>query len=133
MLAHVLLRLLRRRVSSWIQRPLGQLAGFVLLVAVASAGMPTGKLHAHAGGDHGHHHSTQLADVTPDHGDPAPEPSSPLGTVLHGHDVGPTVTALPAFPVVILSAGPPTAPARVEGVSPPPSAPRTPPHRPPIA
>src|SRR3546814_5212923 len=84
------LRALHRRVSLWIQRPIGQLAGLLLLVAMISAGISTGEVHAHADGDHAHEHATQLADGLSDQDD-APGDLDPADTtVLHAHDVGTT-------------------------------------------
>src|SRR3546814_8040470 len=81
------LRALHRRVSLWIQRPIGQLAGLLLLVAMISAGISTGEVHAHADGDHAHEHATQLADGLSDQDD-APGDLDPADTtVLHAHDV----------------------------------------------
>src|SRR3546814_1355725 len=98
------LRALHRRVSLWIQRPIGQLAGLLLLVAMISAGISTGEVHAHADGDHAHEHATQLADGLSDQDD-APGDLDPADTtVLHAHDVGTTVSTLPTLPTVMLSA-----------------------------
>lgn len=127
------LRALHRRVSLWIQRPIGQLAGLLLLVAMISAGISTGEVHAHADGDHAHEHATQLADGLSDQDD-APGDLDPADTtVLHAHDVGTTVSTLPTLPTVMLSALVPVAPSVHLTTSPPPSSARTPPHRPPIA
>ena len=126
------LRALHRHVSLWIQRPVGQLAGLLLLVAMISAGMPTGKVHAHVDGDHSHDHAAQLADGLSDHNDvPA---SNPIDTtVLHAHDVGTTASTLPTPLMLMLSAQVPMAPIARLTNSPPPSSARIPPHRPPIA
>lgn len=127
------LRALHRRVSLWIQRPTGQLAGLLLLVAMISAGMPAGKVHAHVDGDHAHDHAAQLADGLSDHDD-APA-SNPIDTtVLHAHDVGTTTAStLPTPLMLMLSARVPMAPIARLTTSPPPSSARIPPHRPPIA
>jgi len=128
------LRALHRRVSIWIQRPIGQLAGLLLLVAMISAGTPTGKVHAHADGDHAHDHAAQLAEGLSDQGDVSAGDVDPTETtVLHTHDVGTTVSTLPTLPTVMLSALVPVAPGVHLTTSPPPSSARTPPHRPPIA
>lgn len=127
------LRALHRRVSLWIQRPIGQLTGLLLLVAMISAGMSTGEIHAHADGDHAHDHAAQLADGLSDHDDPTEDLDPGDTTVLHAHDVGTTVSTLPTIPVVTLSALVPVAPGVHLTTSPPPSSARTPPHRPPIA
>ncbi|KGM56156.1 hypothetical protein N799_05025 [Lysobacter arseniciresistens ZS79] len=127
------LRALHRRVSLWIQRPIGQLAGLLLLVAMLSAGISTGEVHAHADGDHAHDHAAQLADGLSDHDDPPRDLDPGDTTVLHAHDVGTTVSTLPTIPVVMLSALVPVAPGVHLTTSPPPSSARTPPHRPPIA
>ena len=129
----VSLRILQRRVSLWIQRPIGQLVALLLLVAMVSAGMPTGKVHSHAEGDHGHDHFAQVAaDGPSDHGVPAAAPV-PADTVLHAHDVGTTVPALLKLPVLAVSVLVPMAPGASIAAPPPPSAARIPPHRPPIA
>src|SRR3546814_6323226 len=68
-----------------------------------SAGISTGEVHAHADGDHAHEHATQLADGLSDQDD-APGDLDPADTtVLHAHDVGPTVSTLPTLPTVMLS------------------------------
>src|SRR3546814_16864185 len=86
------LQALQHRVSLWIHRPSGRLAGLLLLVAMISAGLPTGNVHAHAGGDHDHDHSVQLAEEgSSGHEDPAP--SAPAALVVHSHAVGTSVTA----------------------------------------
>lgn len=129
----VSLKALRRRVSSWIQRPIGQLAGVLLLVAMISAGMPTGKIHTHADGGLGHDHFAQLADG-PSEQDEQLASADPAGdNVLHVHDVGTTVSALPMLPVAMLGATVPLTPGVRLTASPPPSSARIPPHRPPIA
>ena len=129
----VSLRTLQRRVSLWIQRPIGQLAALLLLVAMVSAGMPTGKVHAHADDDHGHEHVAQVAaDGASDHDDP-PAPPLPADTVLHAHDVGTTVPALAKLPVLVVSVLGPMAPGAPISAPPPASTARRPPHRPPIA
>ncbi|WP_152597877.1 hypothetical protein [Novilysobacter arseniciresistens] len=120
-------------MSLWIQRPIGQLAGLLLLVAMLSAGISTGEVHAHADGDHAHDHAAQLADGLSDHDDPPRDLDPGDTTVLHAHDVGTTVSTLPTIPVVMLSALVPVAPGVHLTTSPPPSSARTPPHRPPIA
>ena len=126
------LQALQRRVSLWIHRPFGRLAGLLLLVAMVSAGLPTGNVHAHAGGDHDHDHSAQLAEEgSSGHEDPAP--SEPADMVLHAHDVCTSATALSVLPTLILSAVAPVAPSVRAPAPPPPSAARIPPHRPPIA
>src|SRR3546814_14283362 len=95
------LRALHRRVSLWIQRPIGQLAGLLLLVAMISAGISTGEVNAHADGDHAHEHATQLADGLSEQDD-APGDLDPADTtVLHAHDVGPTVSTLSILPPVM--------------------------------
>jgi hypothetical protein len=127
------LRALHRHVSLWIQRPVGQLAGLLLLVAMISAGMPTGKVHAHADGDHTHDHAAQAADGLSDHEDaPASSPTDNT-TVLHAHDVVTTVSTLPSLSMLVFSAQVPMAPIARLTTSPPPSSARIPPHRPPIA
>lgn len=120
-------------MSLWIQRPLGRLAGLLLVVAMISAGMRTGEVHAHTDGDRAHDHAAQLADGLSNRDD-APGGLDPANTVvLHAHDVGTTVSTLPTLPVVALSALVPVAPSVHLTTSPPPSSARTPPHRPPIA
>lgn len=112
---------------------MGRLAGLLLLVAVISAGMPSGEIHAHADGGEAHDHAGQLAGV-PSGMDTAPEPADPVDpAVLHAHDVATTVPALPTFPVVTLDTPVPLAPGACLATPPPPSSARTPPHRPPIA
>lgn len=127
------LRALRRRVSLWIQRPVGQLAGLLLLVAMISAGMPTGKVHAHADGGHSHDHAAQLADGLSDHDDGAPASNPVEYAVLHAHDVGTTASSLPTPLTLMLSAQVLMAPIARLTTSSPPSSARIPPHRPPIA
>lgn len=129
----VSLRPLQRRLRLGIQRPIGLLAGLLLLVAMVSAGMPTGKVHAHADGDHGHDHFAQVAADGPSDEEDQPAPSDSVGMFLHAHDVGTTVSALPNLPVVALIVGVPMAPSVRLTAPPPPSAARIPPHRPPIA
>lgn len=126
------LRALQRRVCLWIQRPFGQLAGLLLLVAMLSAGMQTGKVHAHADGDHTHDHAAQAADGLSGHDD-APASSPTDTTVLHAHDVVTTVSTLPTLSMVMFSAQVPMVPISRLTTSPPPSSARIPPHRPPIA
>jgi len=126
-------RALQHRATIWIQRPIGTLAGLLLLVAMVSAGMVTGKVHAHADGDHGHDHGAQMATIGPtDHID-LPAPPVPDDTVLHAHDVGTTVTAFLKLPALDFRVGSPSAPAVLTVTPSPPSAARIPPHRPPIA
>lgn len=127
------LRALHRRVSHWIQRPVGQLAGLLLMVAMISAGMQTGEIHAHVEGDHAHDHAAQAADGLSEHDD-APAASHPSDTtLLHAHDVVTTVSTLPTLFMVMFSAQVPMAPVARLTTSPPPSSARVPPHRPPIA
>src|SRR3546814_16050759 len=119
------LRALHRRVSLWIQRPIGQLAGLLLLVAMISAGISTGEVHAHADGDHAHEHATQLADGLSDQDD-APGDLDPADTtVLHAHDVGTTVSTLPTPHTVMPRALVPLSPSVHMTTSPPPSSHRT--------
>lgn len=125
------LQALHRRVSLWIQRPAGRLAGLLLLVAMISAGMQTGKVHAHADGDHAHDHAAQAADALADHHD-APAESPTDSTVLHAHDVVTTVSTLPTLSMLTFSAQVPIAPIARLTTSSPPSSARIPPHRPPI-
>lgn len=127
------LRALHRRVSHWIQRPAGQLAGLLLLVAMISGGMQTGEIHAHVEGDPAHDHAAQAADGLSEHDD-APAASHPSDTtLLHAHDVVTTVSTLPTLSMVMFSAQVPMAPIARLTTSPPPSSARIPPHRPPIA
>src|SRR3546814_8931037 len=122
-----------RRGSRLVQLPFGQLAGVLLLVAMISAGISTGEVHAHADGDHAHGHATQLADGLSDQDD-APGDLDPADTtVLHAHDVGTTVSTLPTLPTVMLSALVPVAASVHLTTSPPPSSARTPPPGTPIA
>lgn len=127
------LRVLHRRICLWIHRPFGRLAGLLLVVAMVSAGLPTGNVHAHAGGDHDHDHSAQSVAGGSSGQEEGPASPDPADLVLHAHDVATTVTALPTFPALILSAVVPMAPSVPVATSPPPTAARTPPHRPPIA
>lgn len=127
------LRALHRRVSIWIQRPIGQLAGLLLLVAMISAGMRTGEVHAHTDGGDAHAHAAQLADGLSGQDDARGGVDPADTAVLHAHDVGTTISTLPDLPVVMLSALVPVAPGVHLTTSPPPTSARTPPHRPPIA
>ena len=128
------LRILRHRLHLWIQRPIGQLAGLLLMVAMMLAGMPTGSVHAHTDGDHDHGHATQVAgDARADLSQDPASPDTSGDMVLHVHDAGTTVSALPALLVMVPSIGVPMAPHIRTAEPPPPSAARIPPHRPPIA
>lgn len=130
----VSLHALRRRAQQWLLRPVGVLGALLLLAALIFTGLPIGKLHAHADGDHVHEHATQVfADLAIDHDD-EPDPADPTGTTtLHSHDLDVAATALPAMPVAMLDSWAPQALVSRVLLSPPSAAPRTPPHRPPIA
>ena len=123
----------RHLMHLWIRRPMGRLAGLLLLLAMLSATVLTGRIHAHAGGAHDHDHASQLAtDWSFEHDDhPAPAKSTGDQT-LHVHDAGKTSTALPALPMTM----PGDAVCATSGclvVSTPLSAAPRPPYRPPIA
>ena len=111
---------------------MGQLASLLLLVAMVSAGLPTGKVHAHVDSDHGHDHLVQVAADGPSDQEDSSAPSGPADLVLHAHDVGTTVAALPRLPVLTFSMAGPMAPGARSTAPPPASAARIPPHRPPI-
>ena len=130
----VTLKTIRHFASLWLRRPLGRLAGSLLLVALIMGGMPTGQVHAHDDGDHDHEHVTQLAADAPlDQDDPS-DPSEPdEGFALHAHDVCLTFSAMLAPPQLALST-PVSVTPKVRLAAPPsPSSAQSPPHRPPIA
>lgn len=129
------LSFLRRRLHLWIQRPIGQLAGLLLMVAMLSAGTPTASIHAHTDGDrdHGHGHAAQVVgDDLPDQSQDPASSDSPGDMVYHAHDVGTTASALPTLLVMVPRMDVPMAPSVSVAEPPPPSAARIPPHRPPI-
>ena len=115
-----------------MQRPVGQLAGLMLLVAMMSTGMQPGEVHAHVDGDHAHDHAAQAAEglAGQDHA-PALDPTDTV--VLHAHDVVTTVSNLPTLPMLMFRAPVPMRPMARLTTSPPPPLARIPPHRPPIA
>ncbi len=129
----VSLRLLQRRISLLLQRPIGLLVSSVMMAAMLSTAISAGEIHAHVGADQGHHHSTPVpAAAPPDQGDLV-LPSDPALTVLHAHDVCTTVQAVFGLPLLafgVVTPMPPSAP--IADCSPPTSA-HVPPHRPPIA
>lgn len=131
----VSLRALRHRVSCWIRRPLGRLAGSVLLLVLILAGAPVTTLHAHEGGDTHHHHAEfepGAGDVSihgADHGG-SQAPNS--DTLLHAHDVCTSVSAVPTFSALTVVAIVPSTPVAAPSATVPPTAARVPPHRPPI-
>lgn len=133
------LRVLERRMSLWIRRPIGRLAGVLLLATMILSGVPAGEIHAHADGDRSHDHAARLvADLQPvdssPEGDELSGSSGPAdSTVLHAHDVGTVASVLPTFPDLTLDVPAPVGPATSLTTSSPPSSARTPPHRPPIA
>lgn len=128
------LRILRHRVNQWIHRPVGRLAGLLLLLAMTSAGVPATQVHAHAGGDRDHDHFAQLVHDEAAHQHDHSTPADPDGDpVLHAHDACLTVSALPPVPMVIPSITGLVAPSVRVSASPPPMAARIPPYRPPIA
>lgn len=126
-------------MNLWIQRPIGQLAGLLLLAAMVLSGVRT-ELHAHADADHGHGHSAQAAvdhssdhdsNHDTDHGD-VPASSDPTTTVLHVHDIGTTLPAFLDLPELAFSALSPMALGAPITALPALSTSRIPPHRPPI-
>ncbi len=124
---------LRHRIDQWVRHPAGIVAVLCLLLSLVMTGLSTVKVHAHADGDHAHQHVAQWADdASFDHDHPAsPDPAN--DTSLHAHDVCTTVPALTTLPMMMLGDLQPMAPNARATTPPPPSAPRIPPHRPPIA
>ena len=126
------LRLLQRRISLLLQRPIGLLASFALIATMLSMAVSAGEIHAHAAADQGHNHSALVpADGSLDQGDRS-TPSDPALTVLHVHDVCTTVPAVFGPPLLAFGVLIPMEPsAPIADFSLPTSA-HIPPHRPPI-
>lgn len=124
---------LRHRIDQWIRHPAGIVAVLCLLLSLVMTGLSTVKVHAHADGDHAHQHAAQWQDGASS-GQAHPASPGPAGDMaLHAHDVCTTVPALTALPAMLLGDLPPMAPNIRAAAPPPPSEPRAPPHRPPIA
>ncbi len=129
------MRAFHQSLHLWIRRPIGRLASMLLLLlAIACAALPSGKVHAHTGGAVEHGHEIAPASVASFEHDNHSGPSEPVGdVVLHAHDIGTTSTGLPPLPVMMTqndmassSLG-----SRLVVSSPPSEAP-LPPYRPPI-
>lgn len=117
---------LRHRIA---RRSAGLLALLCLLTLGALlAGVPTGTLHAHADGDHGHHHES----ADPGEG-PSTEPGQEGTVALHHHEATCVAKALTGFIALELASPPPLAWHPLPPDASPPPTPRIPPHRPPIA
>lgn len=99
-----------------------------LVLSVFLSGVPTGVMHAHVDGDHGHAHELASLDdgLPPVDGDGA-------GSILHFHEAASVTQALPE-PVTPAIAGlPPIAWHALMPATGPRLTLRSPPHRPPIA
>jgi len=82
-----------------MQAPVGQLAGLLLLVAMISTGMQTGKVHAHVDGDHAHDHVAHAEEAPSGQGHaPALDPSETV--VLHAHASSRRCRACPPSPLL---------------------------------
>ncbi len=141
----VTLRRLRAALLFRIRHPIGRLAGTLLLVALVLAGTPITTLHAHERGGHDHDHAhdavaSALTHADQDHDGPDqqeggadPTADRSLDAVLHLHEIGTLVSTLPTISALAL---PELMHAPLDAGVPatsPPTAVRTPPHRPPIA
>jgi hypothetical protein len=117
---------LRQRIA---RRSVGLRALLCLLVlGVLLSGVPTGVMHAHVDGDHGHAHElASLDDELP------PVPGDGAGSTLHFHEAASVTQALPEPVAPAIASLPPMTwhgPLPATG---PRLTLRSPPHRPPIA
>lgn len=127
----------------WINRPAGRCALALLLLSLMMAGVPTGIVHSHEGGDVGHDHASlntvELGTVAdhPGHDYSGQHPDaadSETGAVLHLHAQVSSVTLLAAaVPAIQLSAPLVLRLQREPSDDPPASATHRPLYRPPIA
>lgn len=126
----VSIRSFQRSLNRYFRRPPGQLVGFLLVLCLVLSGIPSGEIHAHVDGDHGHAHGMQLgSDTHPGHEVPAADSD---GAAFHVHEACTTTSTLPEPAALLVSALPP---AQVEAalvVWSPPSLDHIPPDRPPI-
>lgn len=130
-----------RALSLWLQfrlrRPGGLMTAFALFAVMVLAGMPSGEVHAHQGGDQQHEHQLSLhAEHDADHddahnADPKADAAAGDGT-LHTHDACATASTLPPVISLAVKAVLPASPAASATISPP-SAKQQPDDRPPIA
>ena len=127
----VSIRSLQRRINRFSRRPLGQLGGFMLVLCLVLSGIPSGEIHAHVDGDHGHAHGMQLGSDTdpPGHEQPAADSD---GAAFHVHEACTTTSTLPEPAALRVSALPPAQVEAVLVVWSPPSLDHIPPDRPPI-
>lgn len=134
---------LRNRMRAWVHRPSGRFALALLVVALLAAGVPTGIVHSHDGGDVGHDHASMNLvefgtvadhpghDYSGQHPDAA---DSEIGAVLHLHAQVASVTMLAAAAPAVRLSVPLVLRLQLDRSDPPPaSATHRPLYRPPIA
>jgi hypothetical protein len=104
----------------------------MLVLCLVLSGIPSGEIHAHVDGDHGHAHGMQLGSDA--HSDHAQRPAADSdAAVFHVHEACTTTSTLPEPAALLVSALPP---AQVEAafvIWSPPTLDHIPPDRPPIA
>lgn len=134
---------LRNRISVGVNRPAGRCAFAFLLLALIAAGIPTGIVHSHDGGDVGHDHASmnmvELGTVAdhPGHdysGEHPDAADSRAGAVLHLHAQVSSVTLLASAEPSVRLCAPLILGLQLDSSDDPPaSATHRPPYRPPIA
>lgn len=144
-IGRVSLRTLSLWLHSRLRRPAGLMAASFVLAVMVLAGVPSGEVHAHEGGDqqHDHHasayaddHEFTHADAHSSHDD-APDADqkseeSAGSSSLHAHDACTAVPTLPSAICLGVKAVAPAPPEVMPTISPP-SAKPLPNDRPPIA
>ncbi len=128
-----MLRHIRRRLLALVQRPDGRLGGMLMVVALLSAGIPSGELHAHADGYDSHEHVVVSAGAHLDVQHAAENAADPDQVeVLHSHDACISVSALPPVQVMVPKIGSLVVDRVRAVVATAPLTPRIAPYRPPI-
>ena len=125
---------IRHSLLGWVRRPAGRLGAVLLLLALVTAGIPRGEVHAHAESYDAHEHAINLVDdhAGDEHGHTnAAEPDGV--DVLHAHDVCVCVSSLPPVPAMLPEGSDFVVARVVHVVALAPLTPRPPPYRPPIA
>ena len=129
------LQAIRHFSTICIRRPLGQLAGGLLLVSLLASGAPIGKIHSHADAYHDHDHGSLIVAnglFDREFDDQPAASESEEDETLHVHGLCATASALPALTELALGEVAPVAPVFRITAPPPPSSAQAPPHRPPI-